>query len=79
MAVGIFSSLVVYLLIPTSNHNQSKAFPANDRVVYLLIPTSNHNCGECAECQRQVVYLLIPTSNHNQHDYNMQTMALYIF
>ena len=36
-------SLVVYLYIPTSNHN---ALPPNQndaQVVYLYIPTSNHN------------------------------------
>ena len=36
--------VVVYLLIPTSNHNLLKVFVRDFRVVYLLIPTSNHNC-----------------------------------
>ena len=35
--------LVVYLLIPTSNHNCVSAISASVFVVYLLIPTSNHN------------------------------------
>ena len=34
---------VVYLLIPTSNHNTFAPVKKRDRVVYLLIPTSNHN------------------------------------
>ena len=34
---------VVYLLIPTSNHNQCLFFSFPKDVVYLLIPTSNHN------------------------------------
>ena len=34
---------VVYLLIPTSNHNLSIWGLHSGRVVYLLIPTSNHN------------------------------------
>ena len=34
---------VVYLLIPTSNHNLWKARLLGMYVVYLLIPTSNHN------------------------------------
>ena len=34
---------VVYLLIPTSNHNSEEAFREATAVVYLLIPTSNHN------------------------------------
>ena len=36
--------LVVYLLIPTSNHNQAENNVLKGIVVYLLIPTSNHNC-----------------------------------
>ena len=35
--------IVVYLLIPTSNHNWCKPRCAESSVVYLLIPTSNHN------------------------------------
>ena len=35
--------LVVYLLIPTSNHNPICAVSPLATVVYLLIPTSNHN------------------------------------
>ena len=35
--------VVVYLLIPTSNHNQKSQENVNKSVVYLLIPTSNHN------------------------------------
>ena len=34
---------VVYLLIPTSNHNRLLGLIALQMVVYLLIPTSNHN------------------------------------
>ena len=34
---------VVYLLIPTSNHNRSFPLRQSRQVVYLLIPTSNHN------------------------------------
>ena len=34
---------VVYLLIPTSNHNPTMSVMCSIRVVYLLIPTSNHN------------------------------------
>ena len=56
---------VVYLLIPTSNHNFSIFISILIGVVYLLISTSNHNYvmyGIMVSC---VVYLLIPTSNHN--------------
>ena len=34
---------VVYLLIPTSNHNHPRKIELQSVVVYLLIPTSNHN------------------------------------
>ena len=34
---------VVYLLIPTSNHNSLSLLMVRQMVVYLLIPTSNHN------------------------------------
>ena len=35
--------IVVYLLIPTSNHNSIVTKLSLNQVVYLLIPTSNHN------------------------------------
>ena len=57
--------LVVYLLIPTSNHNWSHEQPEVVYVVYLLIPTSNHNSHRNLFTAKVVVYLLIPTSNHN--------------
>ena len=58
---------VVYLLIPTSNHNRLKGVNGDGHVVYLLIPTSNHNLSASWCLSLQVVYLLIPTSNHNKH------------
>ena len=56
---------VVYLLIPTSNHNQALVVVYLISVVYLLIPTSNHNFRNVLSTFTSVVYLLIPTSNHN--------------
>ena len=38
-----YISRVVYLLIPTSNHNLYPCRHCECCVVYLLIPTSNHN------------------------------------
>ena len=38
-----WSPCVVYLLIPTSNHNLDGSSKYLTDVVYLLIPTSNHN------------------------------------
>ena len=57
--------IVVYLLIPTSNHNEAIIVTISQRVVYLLIPTSNHNLLLAISSYLRVVYLLIPTSNHN--------------
>ena len=57
---------VVYLLIPTSNHNSDESYCNLQTVVYLLIPTSNHNDSLQALIKPYVVYLLIPTSNHNR-------------
>ena len=56
---------VVYLLIPTSNHNMVHRIGEDLIVVYLLIPTSNHNNNIYILWWPMVVYLLIPTSNHN--------------
>ena len=64
-AVFLFITLVVYLLIPTSNHNQMPCVNYKTLVVYLLIPTSNHNKQLLIMFNIRVVYLLIPTSNHN--------------
>ena len=61
--------LVVYLLIPTSNHNLTVSIHLNRLVVYLLIPTSNHNVLLRLIYKLSVVYLLIPTSNHNFSPY----------
>ena len=41
------ADLVVYLFIPTSNHNHVQILLDELPVVYLFIPTSNHNSDEC--------------------------------
>ena len=43
LAAKCISLEVVYLLIPTSNHNNTSLVTLVKPVVYLLIPTSNHN------------------------------------
>ena len=40
----IFLHIVIYLLIPTPNHNDVVDRGKWSLVVYLLIPTPNHNC-----------------------------------
>ena len=47
---------VVYLLIPTSNHNRIPRNFAPRKVVYLLIPTSNHN-GDATADTLNVLYI----------------------
>ena len=70
---------VVYLYIPTSNHNPGILNKHTNMVVYLYIPTSNHN-GEATELfPVKVVYLYIPTSNHNSKGFRQSTDELYIF
>ena len=70
---------VVYLLIPTSNHNEKLFKNAQKKVVYLLIPTSNHNSASYKKLVDAVVYLLIPTSNHNRRLFYHYHFGLYIF
>ena len=70
--------IVVYLLIPTSNHNYTELTNKQAQVVYLLIPTSNHNFSGFYDSSRKVVYLLIPTSNHNPRMQPDSTSRLFI-
>ncbi len=43
--------LVVYHLVPTSNHNSNSLRKSSVHVVYHLVPTSNHNGdGNCLIC-----------------------------
>ena len=70
---------VVYLLIPTSNHNAPPPLVSCSIVVYLLIPTSNHNLSSVSSLPCLVVYLLIPTSNHNPAKFITNPDMLYIF
>ena len=77
--VRLNSYAVVYLLIPTSNHNLRVSVPNVEGVVYLLIPTSNHNVLVVAAEIINVVYLLIPTSNHNQLAiYDLDNLVVYL-
>ena len=73
------SSLVVYLLNPTSNHNIGTITLWATWVVYLLNPTSNHNYFRVCEDTWGVVYLLNPTSNHNVRVTHACKFSLYIF
>ena len=75
----VLFNCVVYLLIPTSNHNRARFLSFVLQVVYLLIPTSNHNLMFYLWQKLQVVYLLIPTSNHNRFGCIMDAERLYIF
>ena len=58
--------MVVYLLIPTSNHNEVLPFNTLLDVVYLLIPTSNHNPSglEIAHAQLFISWFLHQTTTY---------------
>ena len=59
------AGIVVYHLVPTSNHNPSAMADFMAAVVYHLVPTSNHNSPPVSVLTVSVVYHLVPTSNHN--------------
>ena len=69
--------MVVYLLVPTSNHNFEGAPVSGLTVVYLLVPTSNHNVLPLSSDELLVVYLLVPTSNHNVLAEQIEAKLLY--
>ena len=73
------NTYVVYLYIPTSNHNCETAWDYFSTVVYLYIPTSNHNSTDTPVLNVCVVYLYIPTSNHNYDEFDINCTELYIF
>ena len=60
--------IVVYLLIPTSNHNSQIRHTNQQLVVYLLIPTSNHNLSlvELRHCMLYIFWFLHQTTT-KQH------------
>ena len=70
---------VVYLYIPTSNHNSLTSGMNFPEVVYLYIPTSNHNLVLILIILR-VLYIFIflhqTTTQHREHNHARQ---LYIF
>ena len=70
---------VVYLLIPTSNHNYIQQLSVVCRVVYLLIPTSNHNCWSSKhDCKELYIFWFL----HQTTTFRMkvsENWVLYIF
>ena len=70
---------VVYLLIPTSNHNINNKVNYRESVVYLLIPTSNHNTDHlrCREPQLYIFWFLHQTTTYLNH--RLIPALLYIF
>ena len=70
---------VVYLLIPTSNHNAFECAQVDPKVVYLLIPTSNHNYtkNEGGNCQLYIFWFLHQTTTESLS--GLFSELLYIF
>ena len=80
MFLFCFALIVVYLYIPTSNHNFPVIAACIAQVVYLYIPTSNHNFVLVLPCKLSVVYLYIPTSNHNLNHSNISfPIVVYLY
>ena len=58
MGALYIDGLVVYLYIPTSNHNLGMRMMPASSVVYLYIPTSNHN-SLVFHCATPALYIFI--------------------
>ena len=57
---------VVYLYIPTSNHNAATAISCLRQVVYLYIPTSNHNENAwCAQAAQLYIFIFLHQTTTN--------------
>ena len=69
---------VVYVSIPTSNHNIEGTSETRTIVVYVSIPTSNHNSVRIPDGVPLVVYVSIPTSNHNLDFFSLTYLQLYM-
>ena len=74
----LLSFCVVYVSIPTSNHNRPAVRLPDDDVVYVSIPTSNHNRVRDSRFRGPVVYVSIPTSNHNLLTWTLFVNLLYM-
>ena len=70
---------VVYLLIPTSNHNPEVLGTLKTLVVYLLIPTSNHNKGDLFVCYRKLYIFWFLHQTTTGKDIIWFFLLLYIF
>ena len=74
-----FLAIVVYLLIPTSNHNSIMLRSMINWVVYLLIPTSNHNlyCDKSGAVSLYIFWFLHQTTTWRYSSWYVR--KLYIF
>ena len=69
-AIRVDKCLVVYLLIPTSNHNCQSILVISPKVVYLLIPTSNHNLRyKRFRCYRLYIFWFLHQTTTQNHYY----------
>ena len=64
--------IVVYLYIPTSNHNRTFINNRTYKVVYLYIPTSNHNGNTSTNVKYSTGYLR--KANDTERDYLLGIM-----
>ena len=70
---------VVYLLIPTSNHNSCGVLMPVQYVVYLLIPTSNHNRLSKGIFPKRLYIFWFLHQTTTDSDNNFKGNSLYIF
>ena len=75
----IVISYVVYLLIPTSNHNSIGISWSTAVVVYLLIPTSNHNYYSRGEVSNSLYIFWSLHQTTTNAIYYIRASSLYIF
>ncbi len=73
--------VVVYLSIPTSNHNTETGMTFGGAVVYLSIPTSNHNHQvRHVTVNKLFIYLFLhQTTTGKYKDYFQIVLFIYLF
>ena len=77
--IGCQSCGVVYLLIPTSNHNSSSSMNLWKLVVYLLIPTSNHNLKQIlSSLSKLYIFWFLHQTTTNEKDTLWTSQVVYL-
>ena len=78
----MYALQVVYLYIPTSNHNYRLPPCSKWLVVYLYIPTSNHNCERFGDSVQQLyifIFLHQTTTPSSIYEIRCGCISLYSY